>query len=85
MFNMMSLHTVGEIAKYATVWAALFALGPALVLMIGALAFLMLPCAVIGLPFLLWAFFGTERREVAHAVEERHARHAHARLAHAHG
>jgi hypothetical protein len=82
VFNMMSLHTAAEIAKYATVWAALFALGPALVLLIAALAFLMLPCAIIGLPFLLWAFFGPERREVVQVVEERHA---HARLAHAHG
>ena len=82
MFNMMSLHTALEIGKYATVWAALLALGPALLLMVGVLAFLMLPCAVIGLPFLVWAFFGPEKREVVHMVEEHQA---HARLAHAHG
>ena len=82
MFGMMSLHTLGEIAKYAMVWAALFALGPALAMLTGALAFLMLPAVLVGLPFMLWAFFGPETREAGHVVEERHA-HARA-LAHAH-
>ena len=82
MFNMMSLHTALEIGKYATVWAALLALGPALAITVLLLAFLMLPCAIIGLPFLVWAFFGPEKREVVQMGEEHQA---HARLAHAHG
>ena len=82
MFNMMSLHTALEIGKYATVWAALLALGPALAITVLLLAFLMLPCAIIGLPFLVWAFFGPEKREVVQMVEEHQA---HARLTHAHG
>ena len=64
MFGVMSLHTVGEVLKYALVWAATLALGPALALTTGLLAFMMLPCAVIGLPFLMWALLAprSERR-----------------------
>ena len=85
MFSMLSLHTAGEIGKYALVWAAAFALGPAFALLTGALAFMMLPCAVIGLPFMMWALLGPEKREAMHVVEEHADPRAHAHLtAHAH-
>jgi amino acid transporter len=85
MFGIMSLHTLGEIMKYALVWAATLALGPALALTTGLLAFMMLPAVFAGLPFVVWAFLGPEKREAVHVAEEYPHARAHAHLtAHAH-
>jgi hypothetical protein len=82
MFGIMSLHTYGDIARYALVWMAIFMLSPALMMMIGALGFIFLPVAVTALPFVLWAFYGPEKREVVKVVHEHQVR-VHGRLAHA--
>jgi hypothetical protein len=58
MFGKSLLHSPEEIMRFAITIAAILMLSPALIALIAAMGFIFLPAVIVGLPFLIWTFFG---------------------------
>ena len=83
MFGKMLLHSPVELMCYAITIVAVLALSPMLLMLVGALGFLFLPAAIVGIPFMLWTFFVDAEKEHEAAVRRHdyaahHPAHAHA-------
>lgn len=83
MFGKLLLHTPAQLMRYAIVAAAILMLSPGLLLLLGAMGFMFIAPAIVGLPFLVWTFFeeGEKEHEAdvrRHELERQHPAHVHA-------